>query len=41
MKSDKRKLLGKYAVKLLYKWNNFEKEYLRKLERSWRYWKGD
>lgn len=36
MKSNKRKLLGKYAVKLLYKWNNknFEKEYLRKLERS-------
>jgi len=36
IKSDKRELLGKYVVKLLYKWNNenFEKEYLRKLERS-------
>ena len=31
------KLLGKYIVKMLYKWDDgkFEEEYLRKLERNW------
>jgi len=31
------KLLEKYTVKRLYKWDDkkFEKEYLRKLERNW------
>ena len=30
-------LLGKYIAKILYGWDdgNFEKEYLRKLERNW------
>jgi len=30
-------LLGKFMVKMLYKWDNrkFEEEYLRKLERNW------
>jgi len=32
------KLLGKYTVKILYRWNNrkFEIEYLKKLERNWK-----
>ena len=36
-------LLGKYTVKLLYRWNDkrFEEEYLRKLEQSWKKWKED
>ena len=31
------KLLGRYTVKLLYRWDNkkFNKEYLKKLERNW------
>jgi len=35
------KLPGKYATKMLYEWDdrNFEKEYLRKLERNWQKWK--
>jgi len=35
------KLLGKYIVKILYRWDNgnFEEEYLRKLERNWQKWK--
>jgi len=34
-------LLGKYTVKILYRWDNgkFEKEYLRKLEGNWQKWK--
>ena len=30
-------LLGKYTAEILYRWDNeeFEKEYLRKLERNW------
>jgi len=34
-------LLGKYTVKILYRWDNgkFEEEYLRKLERNWQKWK--
>ena len=33
---------GKYTAKLLYGWDNgrFEREYLEKLERNWRQWKG-
>jgi len=33
----RRKLPGKYTVKMLYRWNNgkFEEKYLRKLERNW------
>ena len=35
-------LLEKYIVKMLYEWDNkrFEDEYLRKLEKNWRKWKG-
>jgi len=31
-------LPGRYMAKLLYRWNNgrFEREYLEKLERSWK-----
>ena len=31
------KLLGRYTVKLFYRWDNkkFNKEYLKKLERNW------
>ena len=36
-------LPGKYMAKVLYGWDNqkFEEEYLRKLEKNWRKWKGD
>jgi len=36
-------LLGRYTVKLLYRWNNkkFDKEYLKKLERNWNRWKNN
>jgi len=36
-------LLGKYMAKLLYGWDNkkFKEEYLRKLEKNWKKWKGD
>jgi len=36
-------LLEKYMAKLLYGWDNqrFEEEYLNKLEKNWKKWKGD
>ena len=36
-------LPGKYTAKLLYGWDDrrFEKEYLSKLEKSWKRWKED
>ena len=36
-------LPGKYTVKILYRWDDgmFEEEYLRKLERNWKKWKGE
>jgi len=36
-------LLGKYTAKVLYGWNDrkFEEEYLKKLEKNWKKWKGD
>jgi len=36
-------LLGKYMAKLLYRWDDrkFEEEYLNKLEKNWKKWKGD
>jgi len=36
-------LLGKYTAKLLYGWDDqrFEKEYLSKLEKNWKRWKGN
>ena len=36
-------LLGKYMVKLLYGWDDrrFKEEYLSKLEKNWKKWKGD
>ena len=36
-------LLGRYTVKLLYKWDNkkFDEEYLKKLEKNWNRWKKD
>jgi len=35
-------LPGRYTAKVLYRWDDgrFEKEYLEKLERNWRKWKG-
>ena len=35
-------LPGRYTAKVLYGWDDgrFEKEYLEKLERNWRKWKG-
>ena len=37
----RRELLGKYMVKMLYRWDDekFEEENLRKLERNWQKWK--
>jgi len=37
----RRELPGKYAVKMLYDWDNgkFKDEYLRKLEINWENWK--
>ena len=37
------KLPGKYTAKLLYGWDDqkFEEEYLNKLEKNWKKWKGD
>ena len=36
-------LPGKYMAKVLYRWDDqkFKEEYLRKLEKNWRKWKGD
>ena len=36
-------LPGKYTAKLLYGWDNqrFEEEYLSKLEKNWKKWKGN
>ena len=36
-------LPGKYMAKLLYGWNDqkFKEEYLNKLEKNWKKWKGD
>jgi len=36
------KLLEKYTVKILYRWDDgkFENEYLKRLERNWEKWKG-
>ena len=36
-------LPGKYIAKLLYRWDDrrFEEEYLNKLEKNWKKWKGD
>ena len=36
-------LPGKYTAKLLYGWNDrrFEEEYLNKLEKNWKKWKGN
>jgi len=33
----RRKLLGEYIAKMLYRWDNrrFENKYLRKLKRNW------
>jgi len=39
---NRSELLGRYTAKFLYGWDDrkFKKEYLEKLERSWRKWKG-
>ena len=39
----RRKLPGRYMVKLLYEWDDkkFEEEYLKKLEKNWNKWKND
>ena len=39
---NRNELPGRYTAKVLYGWDNrrFEKEYLEKLERNWRKWKG-
>ena len=36
-------LLGKYMMKLLYRWDNkkFDEEYLKKLEKNWNRWKNN
>jgi len=39
---NRSELPGRYTAKVLYGWDNgrFEREYLKKLERSWNRWKG-
>jgi len=39
----RRKLPGRYTVKLLYGWDDkkFDEEYLKKLERNWNMWKNN
>jgi len=39
---NRSELPGRYTAKVLYRWGDgrFEKEYLEKLERNWRKWKG-
>jgi len=39
----RRKLPGKFMAKMLYGWDDrkFEEEYLNKLEKNWKKWKGD
>ena len=36
-------LLGRYIVKLLYRWDDkkFDEEYLKKLQRNWNRWKNN
>jgi len=36
-------LPGKFIARMLYRWNDrkFEEEYLKKLEKNWKKWKGD
>ena len=40
---ERMELPGKYMAKLLYGWDDrrFEEEYLNKLEKNWKKWKGD
>jgi len=40
---NRSELLGRYTAKLLYSWDDgkFKGEYLKKLERNWRQWKGN
>jgi len=42
MKEEQREMLGRFTTKILYGWDNgkFDREYLKKLERNWRKWKG-
>ena len=39
----RRELPGKFTAKMLYGWDDqkFEEEYLNKLEKNWKKWKGD
>ena len=42
MEEERREMPGRFTAKLLYRWDNgkFDWEYLKKLEKSWRRWKG-
>ena len=42
MKKEQKEMLGRFMAKLLYGWDNgkFDQEYLKKLERNWKRWKG-
>ena len=42
MKEEYREMLGRFTAKTLYGWDDgkFDWEYLKKLERNWRRWKG-
>jgi len=41
-KEEEREMPGMFMAKTLYGWDNgkFDREYLKKLERNWRRWKG-
>ena len=42
MEEEHREMPGRFMAKTLYRWDNrkFNREYLKKLERNWRRWKG-
>jgi len=42
MKEEHKEMPGKFTAKMLYGWDNgkFDREYLKRLERNWRRWKG-
>ena len=42
IEEEYKRLLGRFTAKILYGWDNgkFDQEYLKKLERNWRRWKG-
>ena len=42
IEEENREMLGRFTAKTLYRWDDrkFNQEYLKKLEKNWRRWKG-